>query len=124
MDMLIAVSIVAGSIIIAYMTYRAIRVSTATLFQAIVRHAFVSNFSRFGDFSDMKVAIVDEETGYYVREGALWTVEVQNDELLKSTARPVDMFDMDEKKLKEVMFVVDVLNTDLHDQFVDDEDDE
>jgi hypothetical protein len=122
--MLIAGSIVVGSIIIAYMIYRVIRVSTMTLFQAIVRHAFVSNFSRFGDFSDMKVAIIDDETGYYVKDGALWIVEVKDDEVVKSTARPVDLFNIDEVKLKEVMAAVDALNTDLHDMFDIDEDED
>lgn len=102
-------------IISARIVYRGLRAHASVMFEGMIRSAFVGNFSRFGDFDDYRIAVIDDARGYFVRDNALWMVEVQDEELVKSTARPVDLMTVDAALLKEAMAAVDTLHSDFSD---------
>ena len=90
------------------------------MFEAVLRSGFVANFSRFGDYSEFQIAVIDDKRGYFVRDGALWMVDVvaEGDDgynLVKESARPVDLMKVDSSLLKEVMAAVDTLHDDYDD---------
>lgn len=99
----------------ARIVYRGLRAHASVMFEGMIRSAFVGNFSRFGDFDDYRIAVIDDARGYFVRDNALWMVEVQDEELVKSTARPVDLMTVDAALLKEAMAAVDTLHSDFSD---------
>lgn len=111
-------------ILCARIVYDGIKAHAAVTFEGMIRSALVSNFSRFGDFDDYRIVVIDDIHGYFVRDGALWTVEVENEELVKSTARPMDLITVDSELLKEAMAAVDALHGDYSDLDVEDEDED
>lgn len=101
--------------------YNGLRAHASVMFEGMIRAAFIANFSRFGDFDDYRIAVIDDKRGYFVRDNALWMVEVKDEELVKSTARPVDLMTVDAALLKEAMAAVDTLHEDFKDMTEDDE---
>lgn len=99
----------------ARIVFNGLRAHAAVMFEGMIRSAFIANFSRFGSFDDYQIVVIDDVRGYFVRDDALWTVEVRDEELVKSTARPVDLITVDADKLKEAMAAVDTLHSDLRD---------
>lgn len=111
----VALAIVVSTLFLAFVVFNAIKALAAVLFEGMIRSAFIANFSRFGNFDDYQIVVIDDVRGYFVRDGALWTVEIENEEMVKSTARPVDLITVDSDKLKEAMAAVDTLNSDIND---------
>jgi hypothetical protein len=106
--LLVPIAIVYGSALIA----AAIRELTFH----VDRHALVSNFSRFGEFKEYNMVIHENgHIGYFVRDDALWEVQVVSGEPIKSTAKVVDVFTTDPAKMREVLAAVDAINTDAQD---------
>lgn len=105
----------------ARVVYNGLHAHASVMFEGMIRSAFIANFSRFGDFDDYKIVVIDDARGYFVRDSALWTVEIKDEELVKSTARPLDLMTVDADKLKEAMVAVDTLHSDFRDIEEDDE---
>lgn len=109
---ILSLSILIGSVIV----WRGLRAHAYTMYVTLIRHALVTNFSRFGQFKEWHSAVMTEENkAYFVRDGALWVCDVDGGEPIKSTARTVDLFTADVNLLKEVMMAVDTINTDAED---------
>lgn len=94
--------------------------STMIVHNTMLHAALISNFSRFGDIDPDKLVVIDDSRAYFMRDGSLWTCEVKDDYIIRSTLKVVDVMNMNGPELKEVMAAVDALN--MADD--DDEDDE
>jgi hypothetical protein len=101
-------------------TYRGAHLIAYTIQESALRTAFVSNFSRFGDWENYRIAVINGKHGWFVRDGALWLCDMDDEEPVKYSARPVDLVTVDSDMLKEAMAAVDVLHGDFND-LVDDE---
>jgi hypothetical protein len=117
----VLIALVLAILFAARTVYNGLRAHAAVMFEGMIRSAFVANFSRFGDFDDYRIAVIDDKRGYFVRDNALWMVEVEDEELVKSTARPIDLMTVDAELLKEAMAAVDTLHSDFKDMTEDDE---
>lgn len=92
-----------------------VKKSVIAFYNISMKHAMISNFSRFGDWSEQHYALSNyngETRGFFMRDGALWICEVLDGALLKTTAKPIDMYN--EPNLKEVLDVVEALTDDHH----------
>ena len=96
-------------------TYRGLHLVAYTIQEASLRSAFVSNFSRFGDWDNYRIAVINEKHGWFVRDGALWLCEMDEEVPVKYSARPVDLVTVDSDMLKEAMAAVDALHVDFDD---------
>jgi hypothetical protein len=115
-------AIVGGSILIgSFIIYKGIGKMADMMLYGIVRHALVSNFSRFGRLDNTNIAVIDDTRAYFVREGALWVANFQNDDLVMESARPIDLVGVDIELLKEAMIAVDVLSGNIEEDEEDDE---
>lgn len=76
----------------------------------IIKHAILSNFSRFGNWPETDFVILND-IGYFMREGALWKCQTKDAKLLKSTAVPVDLFAGD--NIEDALAAVDVFAIDF-----------
>ena len=99
---------------IVYLT-RSVNQAVIAFYNISMKSAMIANFSRFGDWSEQHYAISSyngTQRGFFMRDGALWTCEVLDGALLKTTAKPIDMYN--EPHLKEVLDVVEALTDDHH----------
>jgi hypothetical protein len=80
----------------------------------IIKHALISNFSRFGEAPHRYVIANDsgQDRGFFLRDGALWTCEVLDGEILRTTTRPIDMYT--EENLEGIYGVVTALTEDYN----------
>lgn len=90
---------------------RVIQRSIVILYDAIMRSAIISNFSKYGDFEDVKVVIMDDDTGYFIRESALWKCDIVDDVPVRSSAKVLDVINMPPSELSRVIEAVEALNT-------------
>jgi hypothetical protein len=111
-SLIIAAAILLGSVII----YRGLRGFAFVVFEGLLRSSIVSNFSRFGDIDENKLAIM-EHRGYFVRDNALWVGDLVDGEIDKTTVRPLDLFNRDSSLLKEARSAVELLHQDVKDRF-------
>jgi hypothetical protein len=95
----------------AWYVSRVIKRAIVILYDAIMRSAVIANFSRYGDFEDVKVAIINDESAYFIRESALWHCKVEDDVIDRSTARIVDAVNVTQKQLEDIIEAVEALNT-------------
>lgn len=125
-EAIIGASIIGGSIILSsLLVNRRLKMINEGLFFAIIKHAFVSNFSRFSQLDNTSIAVIDQHA-YYVQNGTLWIADFLNDDMVMASARPVDLVNADNLLLREAMIAVDVLNDTMRDQMelVEDDDEE
>lgn len=105
--LLVALAIVFGTIYLG----RVIKRAVVIFYDATMRAAAIASFSRYGDFDDVKVVILDDETGYFIREGALWKCDVVDDIPQRSTAKLLDVINLPPQDLESVIEAVEALNT-------------
>ena len=103
--------------------YSGLQGHAGVMYEAMIRSALVSNFSRFGNLDEYKIVVIEDSRGYFVRDNALWTCDIVDDEIVNSSTRPVDLIKIDADKLKEVMAAVDTLNTEVHDLIEEEDED-
>lgn len=120
MEIALVAALCISILLAAQRIYSGLRGHATVMFEAVLRSGFVANFSRFGDYSEFQIAVIDDKRGYFVRDGALWMVDVvaEGDDgynLVKESARPVDLMKVDSSLLKEVMAAVDTLHDDYDD---------
>lgn len=120
MIQIIAASIIGVSVgLAARHVYKGLQGHAGAMYEGMIRGALVANFSRFGSLDDTKIVVMEDSRGYFIRDDALWTCEVKDEEVMHSTARPVDLLHIDKENLREVMAAVDTLNTSVEDMTED-----
>lgn len=101
------------------MIVRTIAKASIIIYEGLMHGAVIANFSRFGEIDPDKLVVIDDSRAYFIRDNSLWTCEVKDDYLIRSTLKAVDVMAISGTQLKEVMVAVDALNMEE-----DDEDDE
>jgi hypothetical protein len=61
------------------------------------------------DKSNQVRVLIARDRAYWIKDNAFYTAEVQNGEVLKETATPVDTMAMDRVQLDEMVFIVEQL---------------
>jgi hypothetical protein len=121
---IIAAGIIAGSVIgSSFAISRRLKKIEDGLFYAIIKHALVSNFSRFSQLDEASIAVIDQHA-YYVQNGTLWIADYLDDDMVMQSARPVDLVEADSLLLREAMMAVDVLNNVVSGKMEDEEEEE
>lgn len=57
---------------------------------------------------NIKVLIMDDKA-FWIKNNAVYTAPVENDEIIKGSATQVDIMGMDEVELGKIMFIIDQL---------------
>jgi hypothetical protein len=111
----VAAVIVFGMVASSLIIVSGLKRLASIIYSASLRSALVANFSRFGQFGEDTRFVIssDEKRGYFLRDEALWGVELKNRVMIKSTAKQIDAISIPLSLLEEVTRAVDALNSDF-----------
>lgn len=84
--------------------------SSIVIHNGLMHNAIIANYSRFGEIDPEKLVVIDDSRAYFIRDNTLWTADVQDDYIVRSTLKVVDVMNVEGNRLKEVMAAVDALN--------------